>query len=247
MLEEVEDHSQLQTITSTVHRSTSTSTSTADKMQSFITLALATLALANPIDLEVRQRTVGSTAKEFTVSGCRPVILFFARGSTEIGNMGTVCGPPTANGLKSALGADNIAVEGIDYAALVSTNLLPGGADLLGIREMKDQIAKAVTRCPNSHIVVGGYSQGAALTHRAVEDLTSAQKARIAAAFTFGDTKNLQVWFPLPDQALTGTRADITVHRIAARSPTSPRTRPSSSAMWATPSAPGVFSSLRRI
>ncbi|KAK0748955.1 cutinase-2 [Schizothecium vesticola] len=161
-------------------------------MQSFITLALATLALANPIDLEARQRTVGSTAKEFTVSGCRPVIMFFARGSTEIGNMGTVCGPPTANGLKSALGADNIAVEGIDYAALVSTNLLPGGADLVGIREMKDQIAKAVTRCPNSQIVVGGYSQGAALTHRAVEDLTSAQKARIAAAFTFGDTKNQQ-------------------------------------------------------
>lgn len=161
-------------------------------MQAFITLALATLALAGPIEHEARQLTVGSTAKEFTVSGCRPVIMFFARGSTEIGNMGTVCGPPTANGLKRALGASNIAVEGVDYAALVSTNLLPGGADLLGIREMKDLIGRAVSRCPNSQIVVGGYSQGAALTHRAVEDLPAAQKNRIAAAFTFGDTKNQQ-------------------------------------------------------
>jgi len=41
--------------------------------------------------------------------------------------------------------------------------------------------------------VVRGYSQGAALTHRAVKDLPQAQKNQIVAAFTFGDTQNKQV------------------------------------------------------
>ena len=57
---------------------------------------------------------------------------------------------------------------------------------------MKRLIQNAVSNCPTSKLVVGGYSQGAALTHRAVEDLTAAQKDKIVAAFTFGDTKNQQ-------------------------------------------------------
>ncbi|KAM7192312.1 Cutinase domain containing protein [Naviculisporaceae sp. PSN 640] len=159
---------------------------------------LAALAAASPIavDTSISARQilgrVGTTATEFTDRGCRPIIMFFARGSTEVGNMGTVVGPDVGNGVKDVFGRDQVAVEGIDYAALLSTNFLPGGADLLGIREMKRQIEKAVNQCPTSRIVVGGYSQGAALTHRAVEDLPQAQKDRIAAAFTFGDTQNQQ-------------------------------------------------------
>lgn len=158
---------------------------------------LAVLAGATPVSVDISPRQilgrVGTTATEFSDRGCRPVIMLFARGSTEIGNMGAICGPPTANGLKDRFGANNVAVEGIDYGALLSTNFLPGGADLLGIREMKRLISQAVSQCPNSQLVVGGYSQGAALTHRAVEDLPQAQKNKIAAAFTFGDTQNQQV------------------------------------------------------
>ncbi|KAK0645379.1 cutinase [Cercophora newfieldiana] len=107
--------------------------------------------------------------------------------------MGSICGPPTANGLKAAFGADAVAVEGIDYGALLSTNFVQGGADPAGIREMQRLIQQATTQCPDSKLVVGGYSQGAALTHRAVEDLPQAQKDQIVAAFTFGDTQNEQV------------------------------------------------------
>jgi cutinase len=71
---------------------------------------------------------------------------------TEI--QGTVCGPPTANGLKSALG--NVAVEGVDYGALLSTNFLPGGADPAGIRTMAGLINKAAADCPDSTLLVGG-------------------------------------------------------------------------------------------
>jgi cutinase len=160
-------------------------------MKSSAILGLVSLAVANPV--KVRQSRVGSTANEFVRGGCRDIIMLFARGSTEVGNMGTIAGPPTANGLKQNFGGDAVAVQGIDYGALLSTNFLPGGADLAGIQEMKDLIEQATTDCPDAKLVVGGYSQGAALTHRAVEDLPQAQKDQIVAAFTFGDTQNEQV------------------------------------------------------
>ncbi|EGY22033.1 hypothetical protein VD0002_g4090 [Verticillium dahliae] len=161
-------------------------------MKYIITLALAALAAGGPIEQRQRGGRVGSTATEFTDGGCKPIIMLFARGSTETGNMGTVCGPPTANGVKANFGADQVAVEGIEYAAALSTNFGNGGADRRGVAEMERLIAQANTDCPDSMLVVGGYSQGAALTHRAVEDLPQAQKDQIVAAFTFGDTQNVQ-------------------------------------------------------
>ncbi|KAK0627969.1 cutinase-2 [Immersiella caudata] len=162
-------------------------------MKSFTTFLFIALAASTPI-VDVRQQRgrVGTTATEFTDGGCRDIIMLFARGSTEAGNMGTICGPPTANGLKEVFGANAVAVEGIDYGALLSTNFARGGADPAGIREMQRLIGQAVSQCPDSKLVVGGYSQGAALTHRAVENLPQAQKDAIVAAFTFGDTQNEQ-------------------------------------------------------
>lgn len=160
-------------------------------MRSFSLLALAVAAAAGPV--EVRQDRVGTTATEFTDSGCRDIIMIWARGSSEIGNMGTVCGPPTANEIKDRFGGDRVAVEGVPYAALLSTNALPGGTDRQSASLMEDLITEAASQCPDSAIVVGGYSQGAAVTHRAVEDLPQATKDQIAAAFMFGDTQNQQV------------------------------------------------------
>ncbi|WYZ35217.1 hypothetical protein EsH8_I_001493 [Colletotrichum jinshuiense] len=173
-------------------------------------IALASVAVAfptlseNPVeDIEVRDiearagGRVGSTAKEFTQGGCKDVIMIFARGSTETGNMGTICGPQTANNVKANF--NSVAVEGVDYAAGLATNTLPGGADPKGIAEMKRLIGKANTDCPNSMLVVGGYSQGAAVTHRAVEDLPQGQKDQIVAAFMFGDTQNTQDKAQIPN------------------------------------------------
>ncbi|KAG7117725.1 cutinase 1 like protein [Verticillium longisporum] len=58
-------------------------------MKYIITLALAALAAAGPIEQRQRGGRVGSTATEFTDGGCKPIIMLFARGSTETGNMGT--------------------------------------------------------------------------------------------------------------------------------------------------------------
>ncbi|PVH72405.1 carbohydrate esterase family 5 protein [Cadophora sp. DSE1049] len=163
------------------------------KTQSLIVSVLAGIATASPLALEVRQSTnVGITANEYTRGGCKDVIFFFARGSTEVGNMGSTVGPPTGEGLKSAFGGNSVAVEGIDYAAALSTNFLPGGADPAGIREMRDLFVDAAAKCPNSILVGGGYSQGAALCHRAIENLPQGVKDQIAGVVTYGDTQNLQ-------------------------------------------------------
>ena len=41
-------------------------------------------------------------------------------------------------------------------------------------------------------LVVAGYSQGAAVVHRAVENMPAATMAKIAGIVTFGDTQNQQ-------------------------------------------------------
>ncbi|PNS20149.1 hypothetical protein CAC42_5599 [Sphaceloma murrayae] len=154
------------------------------------TAALVGLAAAAPAELAERQvgGRIGTTANELR-GACQPVTFIFARGSTEAGNMGSIIGPPVANGLKARF---RVAVQGVDYRAGLDTNALPDGADPAGIRDMKNKISEAASKCPNTKIVVGGYSQGAATTHQAVEELPAATRNRIVGAVTFGDTRNVQ-------------------------------------------------------
>ncbi|KAK3947199.1 cutinase-domain-containing protein [Pseudoneurospora amorphoporcata] len=153
-------------------------------MKSFVALSLAALAFATPIPvsnepaiLGERQTQTGITSIEFTRLGCRPVIFLFARGSTEVGNMGSAPRPPSAS--------------------------RPRKASLV---EMKRLLNKAATDCPKSKIVVVGYSQGAALVHRAVEDMSEAVKNKIVAAVTYGDTQRLQDGGRIPNFPESKTR-----------------------------------------
>ncbi|KAH8663204.1 cutinase [Ilyonectria robusta] len=158
-------------------------------MKIMTTLTLASVALAIPMDTKTSKRqSTGSTANDFKRNGCNDIIFIFARGSAEIGNMGTIVGPDVADNLKEEF-PGQVAVQGVDYAALLSTNFLPGGTDDEGIDEMKSLLSDSMSQCPDSIIVAGGYSQGAAVNHRAIEDLPEDQKNRIAGVVTFGDTQ----------------------------------------------------------
>ena len=102
--------------------------------------------------------------------------------------MGTVCGLQTGRGLKNRFGATAVAVQGIEYLAMLATNLLPGGANPAGIAEMKLLVSLVTIECPDIKILVSGHSQGTALTHRTVESLPPDQRNRIVAAFLYSDT-----------------------------------------------------------
>ncbi|KAI1499719.1 carbohydrate esterase family 5 protein [Biscogniauxia marginata] len=148
--------------------------------------------LSLPTSLRTRQSwTVGWSSYELQNFGCKPVIFIFAKATYEPGNLGNTVGPPMSDGLKAAFGVENVATQGVDYYAFLETNFYPGGAPPWAIYDMQVLLSTAAT-CPDSKIVAGGYSQGAALTHRAIEGLQQEVKDKITAVVTFGDTQTLQ-------------------------------------------------------
>ncbi|KAK6073170.1 cutinase precursor [Seiridium cupressi] len=167
---------------------------------SLLSLAFVSSVIASPInfdravdgfeDLEARQST-SLTANEFTSDGCKSVVLIFARGTAQLGNLGATPGLQLYNQIKSALGSSTVAVQGVNYDA-VAHGTLPEGVDATAAANMATLITTVANTCPSAKIVLSGYSQGAAMVHASVKRVTAAVKARVNAAVTFGDTRNTQ-------------------------------------------------------
>ncbi|CBF83913.1 uncharacterized protein ANIA_10346 [Aspergillus nidulans FGSC A4] len=122
-----------------------------------------------------------STSNDVTDnSGCKELTFIFARGTTEIGNMGTVVGPKVGEALKSLTG-NKAAIQGVDYPADAAGNAALGGS---GGPKMASLVETALKQCPDTKIVLGGYSQGAMVVHNAASKLSSGQ---VVGAVTFGD------------------------------------------------------------
>lgn len=156
-------------------------------MKFFLALSFGALAIASPLQSSPVTNKIRATSDP-----CREVTVLFARGTFEPPPLGLICGPPTANGLKKALG-NKVTVKGVDYPAAVQNNFLPGGCAPEDVQKMQDEISQILTSCPNTKLVVGGYSQGAALTASALGSLPDDQKNKIVAAFLYGDTQYKQV------------------------------------------------------
>lgn len=124
----------------------------------------------------------GSTTENGVTSnqGCQPLTFIFARGSTEMGNMGSVVGPVVASALKSQLN-NKVTVQGVTYDAGIASNAELGAN---GGPIMAKLVKQALSQCPKTKVVVGGYSQGSMVVHNAASSLSSGQ---ISAAVLFGD------------------------------------------------------------
>tara|TARA_R110002003_G_scaffold122_10_gene11096 strand:+ start:5343 stop:5984 length:642 start_codon:yes stop_codon:yes gene_type:complete len=60
----------------------------------------------------------GSTENGVTDKNCcTDMTVIFARGTSELGNVGTVTGPPMFSALREKLGNDRVTVQGVDYPA----------------------------------------------------------------------------------------------------------------------------------
>jgi len=164
----------------------------------FLTLAclapMVSTILAAPSPIAVKDKLVykRQSMNEWSAKkpNCKSAIFFFARGSTEMGNVGAIIGPGVFSALKRAY--PDIAIQGVEYGAGLMTNMVPGGAEYAGINKAKELFNAAASACPKSMLVGGGYSQGAALMHRAIEALPQPTKDRIVAVVLYGDTQNLQ-------------------------------------------------------
>ncbi|KAF1950723.1 cutinase-domain-containing protein [Byssothecium circinans] len=138
-------------------------------------------ALANAVGIETTKSDLARNAP------CADMTLVYARGTTEPGNMGLVTGPPFVDALKKELGTKSLAVQGVEYPATFA-GFNKNGAE--GVPSMTNFINQALTKCPNTKVVISGYSQGALVLRSTADKLPAETMAKISSVVTFGDPRN---------------------------------------------------------
>ncbi|KAF4536460.1 Cutinase [Lasiodiplodia theobromae] len=117
---------------------------------------------------------------------CSDITVVFARGTTEVSNVGVLVGPPFLDALRQRAGRwVSVAMQGVEYAANMTGYAMGGDPD--GSQRMADYVEEAMTACPQTKLVISGYSQGAQLTHNAAKLLPANVTSKISSAVTFGD------------------------------------------------------------
>jgi cutinase len=117
---------------------------------------------------------------------CSDVTLIFARGTTEVGNMGTCVGPQLAVALRAQI--PSLSVQGVDYPANSAGDTKYGAS---GGPYMAMLAREAHRQCPGTKVVLAGYSQGARCIHGALEkSYYPVDGSEITAVVAFGDPLN---------------------------------------------------------
>jgi len=93
--------------------------------------------------------------------------------------VGTLTGPPFFAALATVVGTDNLAVQGVTYPASVQGFL--AGGDANGSKLMAQLVGQAQTKCPNTKVVISGYSQGGQLVHNAAKMLNATTAAVVSS------------------------------------------------------------------
>lgn len=132
-----------------------------------------------------------STSADGISSGqCADVTVVYARGTCDPGNAGFLVGPPFFMALQSQLGSSSVAFQGVSpYAASVTTFL--EGGDPQGIQAMASLVEQARSNCPNTKLVMAGYSQGGEIVHKAAALLPAATAQSLSSVVIFGDPRKL--------------------------------------------------------
>jgi cutinase len=142
---------------------------------------------------------------------CPDAEVVFARGTNEPPGMGRV-GDAFVDSLRQQTGGVNIGTYGVNYAA---SKLQLHGGD--GANDVINHVKQTVSSCPNTKIVLGGYSQGASVMDIVAgvpiggiswgSSLPPEYANNVAAVVTFGDVAD-RAGGSLPTQsAMFGSKA----------------------------------------
>src|SRR5262245_9832208 len=88
---------------------------------------------------------------------CPDAEVVFARGTTELPGLGPT-GDAFVDALRTQIGTKSLGVYGVDYPA---TTDFPTAVQ--GIADARAHILATAANCPNTKMVLGGFSQGAAV------------------------------------------------------------------------------------
>jgi cutinase len=123
-----------------------------------------------------------------SAAGCSDVEVLFARGRTEPPGTG-ILGDAFVSALRSKVSGKNIGVYAVNYPADTQVDI--------GANDMSQHIQFMVNNCPNTRLVLGGYSLGAAVTDVVLavpapffgfnNPLPSGSDGHIAAVALFGN------------------------------------------------------------
>lgn len=139
--------------------------------------------------------SVGPAVAPAASAACEDVEVIFARGTFEAPGIGRT-GEAFVNSLRPQLGGRSLGVYAVNYPAS-----LDFARAVDGIVDSSNRIRTVVDSCPDTQIILGGYSQGAAVNAYVTMDaipegvalppgvtdtLGASQRDRIAAVVLFG-------------------------------------------------------------
>lgn len=112
---------------------------------------------------------------------CPDVTVVFARGTNEPPGLGSV-GGPFVDDLRARVAPRTVEGAAVGYPASNDFNSSPpAGADAA-----RSLIESTAAHCPNTKMVLGGYSQGAAVIELATNELSLQIADHVAASALFG-------------------------------------------------------------
>lgn len=117
-----------------------------------------------------------------TADPCADVSIVFARGTHQEPGLGNI-GQAFTDSLTTQIAGRSVEVYPVNYPANDDYHTsAPAGAD-----DASAHIQGTVDSCPNTKIVLGGYSQGATVINLASNQLPPAAANRVAAIAYFGE------------------------------------------------------------
>ena len=177
----------------------------------------AVAGLVTDLEAEVASDTKAQTTyNEFDENqSCSAYTLLFARGTTEPGNLGIFTGPALVDALKARpeIGPEGLTVQGLNNYTATFVNYF-GGGEPSAIQTMyvymssnakpllvtnivllnrANQINSISAACPQTKLVVSGYSQGALTAHKAVAAASPTAASFIHSVLLFGDPSMLHL------------------------------------------------------
>ena len=116
---------------------------------------------------------------------CPDVEIVFARGTTEPPGVGVI-GQAFVDSVRSQAGGRSVGVYAVNYPASNDfVNSTPAGRD-----DASAHIQSMAANCPDTRMVLGGYSQGAAVIDLATTAMPPEVADNVAAAAVFGGPRS---------------------------------------------------------